>query len=297
MYFLFFNLYLIVQYKSKSFLDFINDFSVKKCPSINGKVIEGNIPGINLSINIKGLNINENKYNPYTLKGLCNRDINEDIYLNKANINLTLYEHENILDFIQRSQNIDINHSSININGPKIRAGGNEQIKINNNSIDNNIENITTIKKQNEYYKNKIKELEDKIIKLELIIKEKDNIINEYNKLKENKNIKNNNNNYINKINELEKELKKYKNYCLLPGEKLFTIKFISIDQKINCEIPAKNTDIFSKLEITLYEKYPKYKDTENYFLVNGKKLNKNRTLEENKIKDNDILTLGVFDE
>ena len=171
----------------------------------------------------------------------------------------------------------------------------NNNEKINNNSINNNVENITSIKKQNEDYKNKINELENKIIKLELIIKEKDNIINKYNKMKEIKNITNNND--INKIKELEKEIKKYKNYFLLPGENLITIKFISIDQNINFETFAKKTDNIAKLENFLYEKYPKYKDTENYFLVNGKKLNRHRTLEENKIKDNDILTLGVIDE
>ena len=114
--------------------------------------------------------------------------------------------------------------------------------------------------------------------------------------MKEIKNITNNNND-INKIKELEKEIEKYKNYFLLPGEKLITIKFISIDQKINFETFAQKTDQFSKLENFLYEKYPKYKDTENYFLVNGKKLNRHRTLEENKIKDNDILTLGIYEE
>jgi len=152
------------------------------------------------------------------------------------------------------------------------------------------------LKKQNEDYKNKIIELENKIKNLELIIKEKDNIINEYN-MKEIKNISNNDNDYINRIKELEQEIEKFKKYCLLPGEKLITVKFISIDQKINFDIVAKNTDNFTKLEASLYEKYPKYKDTENYFHVNGKKLNRHRTLEENKIKDNDILTLGVFDE
>jgi len=173
----------------------------------------------------------------------------------------------------------------------------NEKIKINDNSIDNNAENINLIKKQNVDYKNKINELEIKIKKFELIIKEKDNIINEYNKIKEIKNISNNNNDYINRIKELEKEIEKFKKYCLLPGEKLITIKFTSIDQNINFETIVKNTDNFSKLENFLYEKYPQYKDTENYFLVNGNKLNKHRTLEENKIKDNDILTLGIFDE
>ena len=175
---------------------------------------------------------------------------------------------------------------------------------MNNNSIDNNVENISLIKKQNIDYKNKINELENKINELEnkikeleLLIKEKDSIINEYNKMKEIKNISNNKDDYINKIKELEKEIEKFKKYCLLPEEKLITIKFISFEQKINFDTVAKNTDNFAKLEASLYEKYPKYKDTENYFLVNGKKLNKHRTLEENKIKDNDILTLCIFDE
>ena len=45
-----------------------------------------------------------------------------------------------------------------------------------------------------------------------------------------------------------------------------------------------------------LYEKYPKYKDTENYFIVNGHKINRNRTVDENKIKNNDVLTLSIND-
>ena len=82
----------------------------------------------------------------------------------------------------------------------------------------------------------------------------------------------------------------------MIPGERLITIKFISIDQKIDFETFAKKTDNFSKLENSLYENYPKYKDTENYFLLKGNKLNRHRTLEENKINDNDVLTLGIID-
>ena len=80
------------------------------------------------------------------------------------------------------------------------------------------------------------------------------------------------------------------------PGEKLISIKIISIDQNINFYTFAKKTDIFSKIEASLYERYPKYKDTENYFIANGKKLNKHRTLEENKINNNDVLTLNIID-
>jgi len=182
----------------------------------------------------------------------------------------------------------------------------NEDYKNKINELEN--KNITMTKKENDYYKNKINELENKITNLinkienktknlELIIKEKDNKINELeNKIMELKN-KSNNNNYINRIKELENEIEKYKNYCLLPGEKLITIKFISTDQSINFNTFVKKSDNFTKLESSLYEYYPRYKDSENFFLVNGMKVNKHRTLEENKIKDNDILTLKDFSE
>ena len=43
-----------------------------------------------------------------------------------------------------------------------------------------------------------------------------------------------------------------------------------------------------------LYEKYPKYIDTNNFFVVNGNKINRNKTLEQNNIKNNDIITLKI---
>ena len=162
------------------------------------------------------------------------------------------------------------------------------------NELENKIKNLELIIKEKD---NKINELKNKIKDLELIIKEKDKKINEFNNIKEFKNVSNNNNNYINRIKELEIEIEKYKHYCLLPSEKLITINFISIDQTIKFNTFAKKTDLFTKLETTLYEYYPQYKETENYFLVNGKKVNKHKSLEVNKINDNDILTLGVFDE
>ena len=230
-----FNLNLLVQYKTKNFLDFINDDSVKDN---------------NEKINIKNFNRIKEENEGYKNK------INE-------------------LEIIIKEKNNKINELEIFIK-----------------EKDNKINELELIIKEKD---NKINELETIIKKLELIIKEKDNKINKLgNKIKEFENILNNSN-Y--RIKELEKEIEKFKAYCLLPGEKLINIKFISIDQAIDFNIVAKNTVNFSKLENSLYDKYPKYRDTENYFLVNGKKLNKHRTLEENQIKDNDILTLGVIDE
>jgi len=158
--------------------------------------------------------------------------------------------------------------------------------------------------KENEEYKSKISNLENYIKELERNIQEKENKINEekikneelINKIKLFEN--NSNNNCVNsKILELENELNKFKSYCLSPGEKLISVKFISIDQNINNFIAiAKNTDNFYKLEEILYKKYPNYRENENYFIFNGKKVKRNKTLEENNIKDNDILTLTTND-
>ena len=99
-------------------------------------------------------------------------------------------------------------------------------------------------------------------------------------------------------MEELEDEIKLFRKYYnFLPEEKLITINFISVDQELNCVVIAKNTDIFSKIETDLYNKNEKYKLTENYFLVNGKKINRHFTLKDNKIKNKDTITLCVIDE
>ena len=67
------------------------------------------------------------------------------------------------------------------------------------------------------------------------------------------------------------------------------------MDQNIDLPIIIKNTEVFTKVEQILYKNYPNI-EVEYYFLVNGNKINRYETLEENKIKDNDILTLVMKD-
>ena len=97
---------------------------------------------------------------------------------------------------------------------------------------------------------------------------------------------------YKNRILELENEIKLLKSYFLPNGEKLYSIKIISMDQNINLPIIIKNSEYFSEIEKQLYKDYPEYKETKHYFLVNGIIVNRLQTLEQNKIKNNDILTL-----
>ena len=75
------------------------------------------------------------------------------------------------------------------------------------------------------------------------------------------------------------------------------SVIFISSDQKIHYSIICKNSDLFNKIEIQLYKEYPKYRDIENYFVVNGNKINKYISLKDNNIKNSDIIELHIFDE
>ena len=127
-------------------------------------------------------------------------------------------------------------------------------------------------------------------------IKELEKIIN----IKDEQNLNNNLNNNLNKdkINELLEEIrikdKIISNYPaqLSEGEKLISVIFVSSDQKLHYSVICKNTDKFSKIENMLYDEYPEYSESENHFIVNGNKVNKFKSLEFNKIKNNDIIVL-----
>ena len=127
-------------------------------------------------------------------------------------------------------------------------------------------------------------------------IKELEKIIN----IKDEQNLNYNLNINLNKdkINELLEEIrikdKIISNYPtqLSEGEKLISVIFVSSDQKLHYSVICKNTDKFSKIENMLYDEYPEYIESENHFIVNGNKVNKFKSLEYNKIKNNDIIML-----
>ena len=78
----------------------------------------------------------------------------------------------------------------------------------------------------------------------------------------------------------------------LSEGEKLLNVVFVSLDQKLHYSCFCKNTDNFNKIENMLYEEYPEYSESENHFYVNGNEINKNKSLEFNKIKNSDVILL-----
>ena len=64
----------------------------------------------------------------------------------------------------------------------------------------------------------------------------------------------------------------------------MMCVYFTSSDQNIYYPIPCINTDIFAEVEEKLYKQYPEYRETNNYFISNGKKILKSKTIEENNI-------------
>jgi len=139
--------------------------------------------------------------------------------------------------------------------------------------------------------------LEKNIKELQLKIKEKDLIINEEKMKYENLNklIKelSDKNPKINNIVKLETENELFRKYNKLSeGDKLITINFISSDKEIDYSLIAKISEKFSKVENMLYFRYPKYIESNNYFLLGGNKIDRNKTLEQNNINNNDVITL-----
>ena len=64
----------------------------------------------------------------------------------------------------------------------------------------------------------------------------------------------------------------------------------------VNYNIICKNTDLFVRLEEKLYQDYPRFKDFEIYFQVGARKINRFKTIEENNIKNNDVISVFIVD-
>ena len=121
-------------------------------------------------------------------------------------------------------------------------------------------------------------QLKNKEKTIELLNTQLSDKINDLNNIKNQVN-NNNNDDLINNIN---------------PGEKIIAALFISSDQKITYSIPCKNTTSFVRIEEKLYEEYPEYKETDNYFLHNGSVIKRFKTIEENQIKSGKPIILNT---
>ena len=60
--------------------------------------------------------------------------------------------------------------------------------------------------------------------------------------------------------------------------------------------VVCKNTDLFIRLEEKLYDEYPDFKNYETYFEVKTKRIKRFKTLDENKIKNGDVINIFIVE-
>ena len=210
------------------------------------------------------------------------------------------------------------NSNQINNNSGQIDL---KNIKNSNESKDKKTKeleaNVSILNKQLSESKKKISDLSKENSELKKIIDElnlsKNNQKKENSELKQkikelnlkinNKTIPNNPNIHIKinelyeKIEDLQEKLKRFP-FILEKNEKLMSIIFSSMNQKINYSIACKNTDNIHNLEGILYKEYPNLFERQNYFyLCKGKLINKFQTLESNQIKNGDTIILSSNDD
>ena len=84
----------------------------------------------------------------------------------------------------------------------------------------------------------------------------------------------------------------------LMPGESFIGLGFTRVNQIIQNFVGAyKDSEIFVRIEEKLYDVYPEFKDKETYFMVNGKKIKRFRTLKENNINNGAIIQVHIYGE
>ena len=139
-----------------------------------------------------------------------------------------------------------------------------------NNDLKNKINILNNESKILKQYEEKIKLLQNEINKKNIEIQ----------------NYKSNNNNIDDGITSIK------------PGEKVISINFVSmgIQDISNYNLICKNTDLFVRLEERLYNDFPDFKNYETYFENKTKRIKRFKTLDENEIKNKDVINVFTVD-
>ena len=177
--------------------------------------------------------------------------------------------------------------------------------QIKNDGFENYESQINELKKELNEYKNKLYEEKDKnkilmkennelkkqIEYLNLEIKGLKNVINLYganimlkNKLMQNDQMQNN--------NEINLEQNQKKNNMIIN----FIINGFEY-KNVKYSVECNDTDLFSNLEIKIYEHFSIFKYCETFFKIGSKRIIKSKTLIENNIKDKDEIKLFVVEQ
>jgi len=233
--------------------------------------------GMNMGINNMEMNNNINN----DMNNIMNMGINYNLtmgmnnYMSNnldMNMNMNNNSYNNMNYIMNNKKNINMNNDINNnltydINNNNVMNNNNI---INNQNYSNNDYNI--INQANSFPNH------NEIINYGIESNEEENLNNQNN----NFSFRNNNNEKVNQSNE---------------DENIISIIFGTTDQKLHYSVPCRKTDSFSKIEKKLYNEYPEYKERNKYFLVNGNKIEVNKTLEENKIKNSDVIFLNFIED
>ena len=146
----------------------------------------------------------------------------------------------------------------------------------------NNLNNTINQLKQEHYtefekYKKKINKLTEKNKELEKLLEEKNKEINDY-------------------IFKLSNSSNNEQLISVKTGDKIIAVLFMTQGSQdiFNYTMACKTSDLFVRLEERLYHDFPKYRNYETFFMVNTRRIFRFKTLEENKIKNNDIISLFI---
>ena len=138
----------------------------------------------------------------------------------------------------------------------------------------------------NKELENKLKSININVNNLEEIIKQKNNELNNLNNL--NKELENKKNFFGKSIQIKDKELERLKeelnNIKKSPNKFFKIVNIISNDEHIFFSIPCSGDTKFFVIEDLFYKEYPEYHEISKTFYNNGKKIIRNKTIDENKI-------------
>ena len=286
------------------------------CKIIEGKMTEKEKDNFDIFENI--YNIKEEN-----IKGISGEILKSLIYNNEILIikiepnyfkkyNSTIEEMEKGIELVKKSyfaQHTNINtyvqikNKIINLDSSYdlfMKELDKQKVIIEQNKLKNLIEQL---KSQIDTEKEKNKKLERELAEEKNMNKKSEKIIEDLNKEldnneKGNELDKETKDSLIKIILEKEKNIKELNSKLLRypisieENEKLMTINFISKDKKLVTSIICKSNDIFEKIEGQLYNNYPQFFKKEITFLIDGKSINKNMTLEQNGIHNDSVIII-----
>ena len=221
--------------------------------------------------------------------------VRNEYHPNQGNNNLTLGA-SNASSMAQAPNptglNTPIEKPNINNNNNIINSQQNNYEKLYNEEKLKNEElekNITKLQNVNEYLEKELKTEREKNFNAS----SKENTSN----VDPNKIIK-----LYDEISENQKEIKNLKAklerfpFDLCENEKIMSVIISTEDKNTQYSVIGKNTDKFLRIEEKFYDAFPEFGKVENSFSINGNKINKYQTLEENGIKNSELIIIKKED-